>query len=215
MHKTISLFLLLFGPISLSLAQKIDVNALDNHIKELVAGPGIAGASVIVAKGNDILLNKGYGYAHLGLKVPATEKTKYFVIGAFDILNAALVFNLQEQNKLQLDDYVTKYLDGLPASFDKIKIRHLMNCTSGVPDYHYLGDRFENRMYTPDELIGLIKDLDFVIEPGQTADWSSSNMLLITQVIAKITGKTYQDFFKESFISLTSPERIECLKANS
>jgi CubicO group peptidase (beta-lactamase class C family) len=48
---------------------------------------------------------------------------------------AVAVMLLVEDGQLALDDSITKYFPAAPATWRPIRIRHLLNPTSGIPDY--------------------------------------------------------------------------------
>jgi CubicO group peptidase (beta-lactamase class C family) len=72
-----SIFFLLLIPLFLH-AQTFKKTELDRIVKEAFAQYKVAGASVLIAQNGKIILNKGYGFAHLGFRVPASPQTKYF-----------------------------------------------------------------------------------------------------------------------------------------
>ena len=48
---------------------------------------------------------------------------------------ATAVMMLVEEGKVNLDDPISKYLPGTPASWKEITVRNLLTHTSGVADY--------------------------------------------------------------------------------
>ena len=47
------------------------------------------------------------------------------------------VFQLIEQNKISLDDYISKHINNLPESWKSIKIKHLLTHSTGLPDISF------------------------------------------------------------------------------
>src|SRR5580704_18677191 len=54
---------------------------LDGISKRLIAQEHVVGASVLVAQGDRIIFQKGYGFADLGLEAPTKAETVYGVVG--------------------------------------------------------------------------------------------------------------------------------------
>src|SRR4051794_14338565 len=54
---------------------------LDGIVQRVIAQEHVVGASVLVARGDRILLHKGYGFADLALEAPAKEVTVYHIVG--------------------------------------------------------------------------------------------------------------------------------------
>src|SRR4029077_8137382 len=72
----------------------------------------IAGASVLVMKGGDVLLERGYGYADVKSKKPVDPRSTIFRLASISKLFTWIsVMQLEEQGKLNLDTDVNQYLD--------------------------------------------------------------------------------------------------------
>ena len=205
------LFLLFFLPY-FSFGQ--DSKQLDQLVTKLAAESRAAGASVLVATKGEIVLNKGYGYADLAFNVPADQNTRYFMIAPGTLMLATAIMQLVDSKQLKLDDRISSHLPDFPLQGKNVTIKHLITSTSGIPDYHYLGDPYVGLRFQPrilDEVINLFREQPFVNEPGQKFDWSISNFALLVAIVEKITGMSYEQYVSEKFIqplSLTQTEYI-------
>src|SRR4051812_1614038 len=83
---------------------------LDAIAKRVMAQERIVGASVLVARGNRILLHKGYGFADLGLEAPSKEETVYKIVGPMMPFTGMAIMQLVERGKLSLDDPISKFI---------------------------------------------------------------------------------------------------------
>jgi CubicO group peptidase (beta-lactamase class C family) len=92
--------------------------------------------AVLVAKGSDILLDKGYGKAVLEWNIPDSPGVKFRIGSMTKQFTAALVLLEQEDGKLSVGDPIRKYLPDSPATWDKITVADLLHHTSGVPQLH-------------------------------------------------------------------------------
>ena len=90
--------------------------------------------SVLVADGNEILLNKGYGKANVERNIPNDPDTKSRIDSLTKQFTAALVLLLQEDGKRRIEDPVRKYLPDAPNSWDKITLLELLGHNSGIPE---------------------------------------------------------------------------------
>ena len=159
--------------------------------------------SVFVARGRDTLLNRGYGYADLGLRATATAATRYRLIGPGTILLAAAVLRAAEQGRLSLDDDAAKYLPDFPWQGRRVAVRQLLDCTSGLQDYHYLGDDYMRVARTPmrtDEVTALFAGRPFVHEPGAAWSWTISGFHLAGVILERVTGEPYHDYLLREVI---------------
>ncbi len=72
----------------------------------------IAGATVLVMKDGNVLLEKGYGYADLKSKRPVDPNTTIFRLASISkLFTWVAVMQLEEAGKLNLDTDVNRYLD--------------------------------------------------------------------------------------------------------
>jgi CubicO group peptidase (beta-lactamase class C family) len=97
----------------------------------------IAGASVLVMQNNQVLLQKGYGYADLKSKKPVDPATSIFRLASISKLFTWIsVMQLEEQGRLDLDADVNQYLDFQirPAFGKPITLRNLMTHTGGFEE---------------------------------------------------------------------------------
>jgi CubicO group peptidase (beta-lactamase class C family) len=78
--------------------------------------------SILVARNDQILLDKGYGYANLEWQVPNSPDTKFRLGSITKQFTAACILLLEERGKLKTDDLVKKYLPDAPAAWDHITI---------------------------------------------------------------------------------------------
>src|SRR5580704_7766580 len=177
---------------------------LDSFVQRMMAQEGVVGASVLVARGDKILLHKGYGFADLGLEAPSKDETVYHVVGPMLPFTGVAVLQLMERGKLSLDDDIAKYIPEFPTQGHHVTIRQLISDTSGLVDYHYLGDPLESTYRQPkamDEVIALFADGQWVHEPGTQWDWSISNFQLLDEILERVTGEPYAEYMQRNLFA--------------
>src|SRR5215831_13093460 len=183
------------APVSSSAAE------LDEVAKKIIARERVVGASVLVAEGGRIILHKGYGFADLALEAPARDETVYHVVGPMLPFTGIAVMKQVERGKLSLDDDISKYVPEFPLQGHRVTIRQLLNHTSGIVDYHYLGDPIEATSRQPkalDEVMALYAGKDWVNEPGKKWDWSISGFQLLVTIVERVSGQSFPDYVAEN-----------------
>ena len=154
--------------------------------------------SVAVVSHGTIVLLKGYGLADVENQVPATPNTVYEIASLTKQFTATAVMMLVQDGKLSLDDTITTVLDGLPATWNKITIRQLLNHTSGIPEYAKREFHLNMREdHTPSDLVQLVKNSPLDFNPGERYSYSNTGYVLAGMVIAKLSGKDYGSFIPE------------------
>jgi D-alanyl-D-alanine carboxypeptidase len=174
---------------------------LDAIARRVIAQEHVVGASVLVAQKGEITFQKGYGFADLGLDAPAKSDTVYSVVGPMMPFTGVAIMQLVERGKLSLDDDVSKFIPEFPLQGHRVSVRQLLNHTSGIVDYHYLGDPIEATSRQPkalDEVMALYADKKWVHDPGTKWDWSISGFQLLVTMLERITGQTYEEFVRQN-----------------
>jgi CubicO group peptidase (beta-lactamase class C family) len=167
------------------------VDSIDGYLRTELARQRIPGMSVAVLRGDSVLLSRGYGYANVELRVPASDSTVYEVGSVTKQFTAAATVMLAERRRLGLDDPITRYLPEGSAVWPSVTIRHLLTHTSGVPNDTTLDWR---RDYSEAEMVrsAAAQALDF--EPGERESYSSTGYALLGIIIHRVTGTPWGDF---------------------
>ncbi|HEY3012062.1 MAG TPA: serine hydrolase domain-containing protein [Gemmatimonadales bacterium] len=168
-------------------------NAVDRFIRAELARQQIPGMSVAVLRGDSVLLARGYGFANLEHRVPATDSTVYAVGSVSKQFTAAAIVLLSQQGRLGLEDPITRYLPEGSAVWSGVTIRHLLTHTSGIPQDTTLDWR---RDYSESELVrSAAQPLQF--EPGELESYSSTGYALLGVIVHRVTGVFWGDFVRD------------------
>ncbi len=206
MKKTIILFAILFA-VSVT-AQKEKFYKIDSLIQSKVEEnhPGVA---VGIVQNGIVIYERYRGLSNLQHQVKFNENTRSNIASTAKQFTALMVLDLALKNKLNLEDDLRTYLPTLYSEVEaSIKIRHLINHTSGIRDYVELLDLegvvwWKRFGLDNDDILGLLeKQEDLGFKPGSTYSYSNSNYIVLTKVIEKITNKTFNDYSKTFFENL-------------
>jgi CubicO group peptidase (beta-lactamase class C family) len=158
----------------------------------------IPGLSVGVVKDGTLVLAKGYGDANLEWKASATPETVYLLASVTKPLTATAIMMLAQEGRLKLDDPISAYVAGTPASWSGITIRHLLTHTAG------LKDRFEltadSRMfmdYSAAEMLDAARQTPVDFTPGTKFQYSDQGYFLLGLVVEKASGVSYAQFMRD------------------
>lgn len=200
MKKPILFAYLIFCSINCVSAQELS-KQIDALIEKAV-GINRFNGSVLVSKNGKIVYEKAYGYQNAANKVPATNKTVYQIGSTTKEFTAAVILQLAELHKLELEDKLSKYFPDFPRG-NEITIRHLLTHTSGI--YEILRDhsavmestvpRSKERMLS----FFINQPLDF--NPGTQYAYSNSGYIMLGLIIEKITGKTYFQVVRDNILT--------------
>jgi CubicO group peptidase (beta-lactamase class C family) len=179
-----------------------DAARMDQIVQTFVANHTFMG-SVLVARDTQVLLTKGYGSADLEWDVPNTPNTKFRLGSVTKQFTAASILLLEERGKLKVSDPVKKYMPDAPAAWDKVTIMHVLTHTSGIPNFTSFPDypKLEPFATTAAQLVARFRDKPLEFEPGEKWNYSNSGYVLLTYLIEKITGISYEAFLRENIFA--------------
>ncbi|WP_421992027.1 serine hydrolase [Qipengyuania sp.] len=156
--------------------------------------------AALVAIGDEILLDEGFGSADLEWNIANTPDTKFRIGSVTKQFTAASILLLQERGQLDIDQPVGTYLSDTPASWDAVTLRHLLHHTSGIPNLTDFDD-FGTWKYLPttrEKLIARFAERPLEFTPGEKWSYSNSGYLLLSAVVEDASGKPYAEFVEEN-----------------
>ncbi len=176
------------------------VEALDALVLKSMQTRQFPGVSIAVIKDGKVEVAKGYGLADVEKSIKATERTVFQLASVTKQFTAAAVLLLVEDGKVSLDAKVSEVLPGLPAAWAPVTVRHLLTHTSGIKSYtDVFGEKkvADSRVFTPDEILALVKDAPLAFTPGERFAYCNTGYYLLGMVIEKASGKPYATFLTE------------------
>jgi CubicO group peptidase (beta-lactamase class C family) len=159
-------------------------------------GPG---AAVIVQRGEEVLLRRGYGLADLEMGVPIAPEMVLRIGSVTKQFTAVAVLLLASEGRLDLDAPLRVWLRDYPEPGAAATLRQLLTHTAGIPDYTNDPGFWKTACLDrgPDELIAGWKDKPLDFPPGTGWNYSSSGYILLGRVIEAASGRTYARFLEE------------------
>ena len=175
-------------------------------IKDMMGGlinKNVFSGTLLIAKGDEILLTSVGGEASKRFHVPNNIDTKFNLGSMNKMFTATSIMQLVEKGLLSLDDPIGKYVDEswLPEEITaKITIHHLLTHTSGLGSYFnetYMNGSRERFRYVGD-FKPLVNGEKPAFEPGKRFQYSNTGMLLLGVVIESVTGSSYFDYIRKN-----------------
>ena len=180
-------------PTTVELGNRVDA------VAGIMLSRHVAGISVGVARDGQLVLARGYGMANLEHSVAVTPETVFHIASISKNILAAVVLQLVDAGKLQLDDDVTKYVPEAPTRGHHVTVRQLLNHTSGIYSFTSLPEAADNerRELSHEQVLGLIKDKQFDFEPGTRWRYNNSGFYLAGLVVERVTKQEYGAYVRE------------------
>jgi CubicO group peptidase (beta-lactamase class C family) len=174
---------------------------MDAYLSGLAEPYPFRGA-VLVARGRDVLLSKGYGLADLSTGIPNTPHTLYRIASVTKQFTALAVLKLQELGKLKVSDRVCEHIASCPAAWESITVEHLLLHTSGLRAEYASSARPSSSTTTlsPEQVIGLFRDWPTRSPPGSQWTYSNAGYALLGYLIERLSGDSYAEFLRRHIL---------------
>jgi CubicO group peptidase (beta-lactamase class C family) len=186
---------------NLSIGSKVD--QLFSNVTD-ASWPGVA---VLVRNNGRTIFKRGYGVRDLRTKLPIDAQTNFRLASCTKQFTAMAVMLLVHDGKLRYSDRLTDIFPDFPEYGRLITIRHLLNHTSGLPDYEALMDRASSAKTSPWTETHQIQDAEVLtlleaekrgkFVPGTRWSYSNSGYVVLGLVVAKVSGRPFGDFLRE------------------
>lgn len=160
------------------------------------------GSIALMEKGN-LVFARAIGYASVSPeKIESTPKSKYRIGSVSKMFTSTLIFQLIEENKIQLSTTLNRFYPQIPNS-EKITIGNLLNHRSGI--HNFTNDAayksYMTKPRTRSEMVEIISASVSDFEPGQKFAYSNSNYVLLGYIVEDIRKAPYNDVLQKYICS--------------
>jgi CubicO group peptidase (beta-lactamase class C family) len=178
------------------------ITNIDNFLNGQVAHFKFNG-NVLIADHGKIVYKKSFGVSNFDTKAPLNDSSVFELASVSKQFTAAGILILKEKGKLQLTDSLRKFFPELP--YHNITVRHLLNHTSGVPDYEsVMNEKWDRHKiaFNNDMIQFFAKEKTPVeFKPGQSWAYSNTGYALLASIIEKASGQSYKEFLAQNIFS--------------
>jgi D-alanyl-D-alanine carboxypeptidase len=135
------------------------------------------------------------GLADVARRRPLRPDDRFWVGSVTKSFVATVVMQLVAEGRLSLDATVESLLPGRLREGRRIRLRNLLNHTSGIPDYMRLEPwqsavaRNPRVVVPPRRLVSSAAHLPLEFEPGSRAEYSNTNYLVLAEILERRTGR--------------------------
>lgn len=173
----------------------------ERSVDELMAAyarPDGPGASIIVIRDGRVAYAKGYGLAEVETGRRVTATTNFRLASVSKQFTATAVMLLVADGRLRYDDPIATLLPGLPAYASGVTVRHLLNHTSGLPDYEDFVPDSQTAQVHDQDIPGLIARAPGTsFPPGTRYAYSNTGYVLLALLVERVSGKRFADFLHD------------------
>ncbi len=157
---------------------------------------GFAGV-VRVQRGDDVLLERGYGLANRDAKIAYSPATVVQIGSNTKDFTAVALLQLQEKGRLSFGDSLGRYFPDAPAEKRNITIAQLMSHRAGFP--LGLGGDFEP--VGRQALIDGAMRAPLLFTPGARESYSNTGFSLLAAIIERVAGQSYDEYVRDAILA--------------
>ena len=164
-------------------------DTLSNLFNREIEKRSFPGGSVAIGYRNRLVFHHGYGKFSYSAKSPAVSADTIYDLASLTkvVSTTTLAMQLFEQGRLKLDDPLFRFYPSFTGGGkEKITLFHLLTHTSGLPAYQPLYRHVNGKQ----EMVKKILSLPLKFRTGSKAEYSDLGMILLGDVIEKLTGLT-------------------------
>lgn len=185
-----------------SLAVPRSSTLIDSLGSAFMAAGRSPGLVIVVMRGADTLLVKGWGRADLELDVPASPQHVFQLASITKQFVSTAVLQLVADGRVELDGPIGRYLPELPEAWREVTVRQFLNHTSGVPNFAGPGEALERHWaesITPQEIIAFVAPRPLRFAPGTRWEYNGTGYVVLGMLIERVTGLSWGDDLARRF----------------
>ncbi len=193
------LVLLLVASAIQSFCQESFTERIDSILTELADYKSSPGLSVGVVKDGELIYHDSRGLMNLEYDIPINDSTVFGIASITKQFTSACIAILEKQEKLSVNDDIRMYIPEMAFYGDTIRIKHLLNHTSGIRNHNVLldlsGFDYNHCGYTNKMIQRLMfRQKGVNNKPGDKMLYSNTNYVLLALIIERVSNMQIHQF---------------------
>ena len=184
------------------------VKALEADFDKALLDQKMVGMSVTIIHDQDVLLNRGFGFADLEKKIPADNKTVYRIGSVTKVFTAVMLMQLRDAGKLQLDDPIARFVpefkiksrfpDARPATFRQVAAHY-----SGLPIEPPLPHEYQRSNDFPpiEEQLKSLSRVEMIVPAMSEFTYSNLGYNIMGLALSRAARQPYDKYVKRRILA--------------
>ncbi|MEL6986648.1 MAG: serine hydrolase domain-containing protein [Bacteroidota bacterium] len=168
---------------------------------QLLETPERAGTAIAILEKGKLIFEHYHGYSNAENKVNNSSETVFELASVSKQFTGMAIAKLAEQSRLSIEDDIRMYFPELPVYKTPIKIKHLLNHSSGIIDSEYplALAGFEKDPIDVDRVLNFLTNTpDQYFQTGSTFSYSNDGYTLLGELVKRVTKQSFKDWTKEN-----------------
>ena len=180
---------------------------VDSVVKASLLDQGVAGVSVVVFRGDEMLVDRAWGRSDVA-SGRAADPSDVFILGSgAKQFTSALLLKLVDRGGLTLTDTLGAHLSGLRRDWRGITIWQVLNHTSGLPRSVSVDRTRMGEAVSLDSILARVTQAPVEATPGTSFHYSNLGYVVLAALVEKLYGRPYADVLRDEIagpLGLTS-----------
>ena len=178
-----------------SIRKSRKVKSVEKKIEQVMNLSNCAGMSVVVVEKNEIVYAKGFGYRDYENKVEADANTLFAIGSCTKAFTGALIGQLEDQGKLDLDEPVRDYLPSLNFYNNQmnqlVSLRDMLCHRTGLPRHDLSWYMFPSN--SRDSLIARLEYHEPSLSVRESFQYNNFMFMAAGAVTEELTQKSWEE----------------------
>ncbi len=162
------------------------------------------GLTIAVVHKGKIVYSKAFGVKNIDTGETMTTRSLFHQASVTKPFVATAIMQLVEKGKVKLDDPVMKYLPYFKLADERYKIitvKQMVTHTSGMPDVRdYEWDKPVYDDGALERYVRGLSDKKLIFAPGERMRYSNMAFEVLGDLIAKVSGKSFEDYVRDNIL---------------
>jgi D-alanyl-D-alanine carboxypeptidase len=151
-----------------------------------------------------------------------TDQSLFQIGSNSKVFLSVVMLQLEKEGRLSIEDPVSKFLNDKYPLWQNIKIKNILNMTSGIPNYtgekEVMGDILKlfklnpKKNTTSEEILDSVKNKPLLDQTKNKYSYSNKNYVLAAEIIKSITGKDISEEILDRIIKRLKLENTFYIK---
>ncbi|MCX7832801.1 MAG: serine hydrolase [Ignavibacteria bacterium] len=158
------------------------------------------GAQLLIGNEKEIIYYKNYGRFTYDNDSPEVSDSSLFDLASLTkvIATTSAIMKLYDEGKISLNDFVSEYIPEFHSfGKDSIRIINLLLHNSGLKRWF----PFYTNSKSKKDVVRFICEMELDYEPGTNYTYSDLNMIILSEIVEKVSGKPFDKFCEEEIFS--------------
>ena len=200
------------------------MSSLANELDALAAESAFSGV-VRVDRGDEIVVEKAYGFAHRGYEIPNAVDTRFAIASGVKGMTALSVVSLVEDGTLELTTAARSVLGtDLSLIDDAVTVEHLLTHSSGIGDYldeeadwdpeDYVLPVPVHALAETEAFVPVIDGFPQSFEPGSRFAYCNGGYIVLALIAQRAGGREYHDLVEEEVVARAGLDKTSFLRSD-